>query len=116
MKRKNTKIYKELVERYCRNRYEVESRSNDVAEHNKVIAEHHAAFNDLDGVLKANDYVRTWYKEFIKMHELSIVFATQVIDHFSESVEKDGETLRNDYGADLDVVFKEFQERENGGV
>lgn len=109
MKRKNTKVYKELVKRYCENRYEIEQREDNINEHNRIIEENNEWYNALNDDIKSNVFIRTWFHEFIKMHEVNVIFARQVIDHFANIVEGDAETLKNDYGEDLDALYKSYQ-------
>lgn len=110
MKRKNTKVYRELVQRYCDNRYEFEQRTDDVNEHNRIIDENKTHFSHLNDNVKSDAFVVKWFNEFIKMHELNVIFGTQIIDHFSDDMDKDGEILKNDYGEDLDALYNSYQE------
>lgn len=112
MKRKNTKTYNELVDKYCYARSDYEDKQSTITEDREILKEDEATFQSLPKEIQENPNVKRWYDEYTRMVKTTIEFANLVSTRLEEDVQKYGDKLVKDYDDDLDEVYEEWNEDE----
>lgn len=112
MKRKNTKTYNELVDKYCYARSDYEDKQSIITEDREILKEDEDTFQSLPKEIQENPNVKRWYDEYTHMVKTTIEFANLVSTRLEEDVQKYGDKLVKDYDDDLDEVYEEWNESE----
>lgn len=111
MKRKNTKTYQDLVEKYIDARYLYERRKKDIDGYEKELAEDEDNMTILTAVLKgSDDDLKDWVKKLVeyKAGVLKTLIGTSKWsqDNYEAEMEKYGSILVSDYGDNLDELYR----------
>ena len=106
MKNKNTKAYRELVEKYKSNKYMYELKKNDRINAEAKIAQYTDLLNSLNnGDEVDKKLLKDAIHSAICMQNVVLTFSHP--EYYKDDMKKYGDALRNDYGVDLDTDLTE---------
>ena len=106
MKRKDTKIYKELVDRYCSIRHTVEYQQKQVNEYYVKIGKAKKKFDFLSATPKMDEDIKEWYEGYTGVLQMTVGMMENSLESDKERLESISKTLVEDYEEDLDLLYE----------
>lgn len=109
MKKRGTKFYQSLADKYCIARESVESRQEDIGKRNADIEKAKSKFNSMSIGLQEDEDIKEWYDHYINGMNYMIGLLKYNLRESKEMMEKNGEVLVNEYGDNLDELYKSWK-------
>ena len=106
MKRKDTKVYKELVDRYCSIRHTVEYRQKQVNEYYVKIGKAKKKFDFLSVTPRMDEDIKEWYEGYTGVLQMTVGMMENSLESDKERLESISKTLVEDYEEDLDLLYE----------
>jgi hypothetical protein len=106
MKRKDTKIYKELVDNYCGIRRTVECYQKEVNNGYMMIGRAKKKFDSLGLSLKEDEDIKEWYRGYTDVLQMSVGMAEHSLKDNQERLDSLSKVLVEDYEEDLDLLYE----------
>ena len=106
MKRKDTKLYQDLANKYCDVRYYVESTQKRVDEYYIKIGKAKKKFDFLSATPKMDEDIKEWYEGYTSTIQMTVGLMEHNLASDKERMEQLGKTLVADYEEDLDELYK----------
>jgi len=107
MKRKDTKIYSQLVSKYCDARWMVEYHEREISKKLLLLGKAKNRYDEIDTSPILDDEVKEWYNGYTSMINLSIGLMKNNLKYDKEKMEKNGSILANEYEEDLDLLYSQ---------
>ena len=112
MKRKNTKLYQEIVNKYCAARSSVESTQKEIDEYYVKIGKAKKKFDSLNATPVMDDEIKEWYDGYTNIIQWTVGLMENNIKYDKERMQRSGEILIADYEENLDELYKSIKERK----
>lgn len=106
MKRKDTKCYKELVEKYCSSRLGFENAEDLISNAEKVIEKSQRKYTEIDN---GDSMINAWFHTFMFMCRSNILMSKENKRHYGETMERCGKLLMDDYDEDLEKLYDNYE-------
>ena len=106
MKRKDTKLYQELANKYCKTRNFVEDLEKRINEYYAKIGKAKKKFDFLSATPKMDEDIKEWYEGYTNTIQMTVGLMEHNLTSDKERMEQLGKTLVADYEEDLDELYK----------
>ena len=109
MKKKGTKVYQSLVDKYCNARHRVEQRQAEIDRYESNIERAKNKFDSLPVNLQEDEDIKKWYDGYTDMLN-SISSMTRYNQRNDKNdMEMSGDMLIDEYGDDLDGLYYSWE-------
>jgi hypothetical protein len=105
MKKKGTKLYQSLVDKYCDARHRFERRQSEVDGYNADIERAKNKFESLPVNLHEDEDIKEWYNVYTSAFKSLIGMVEYGIRTDKEAMETSGDMLVDEYGDNLDELY-----------
>ena len=106
MKRKDTKCYQDLVEKYCSNRLNFETAEDLISDTKETIETSQKKYAEIDN---GDNAIKTWFDCFVSILNAKIEMSIMNKVYYKEKMEKFGKLLVSDYGEDLEKLYDDYE-------
>ncbi len=106
VKRKDTKLYQALVEKYCGARWAVEYQQKQIDDYYIKIGKAKNKFDFLSITPRMDEDIKEWYEGYTGVLKMTVGMMENSIRWDKEKMEQSGATLIADYGEDLDALYE----------
>ena len=107
MKRKDTKIYSQLVSKYCDARWLVEHQENEINENLLLLGKAKNRYDEFGTAPILDDEVRKWYDGYTSIINTTIGIMKSNLRYDKEKMEESGSILVDEYEEDLDLLYSQ---------
>lgn len=106
MKRKDTKCYKDLVEKYCSSRFAFETAEDLISNVEKSIEKSQKKYAEIDNV---DSTIKAWFDAFIFLCKSNIEKSMMNKEYYEGRMENYGKLLVMKYGEDLEKLYDDYE-------
>jgi len=107
MKRKDTKVYADIVENYCSTRHYVEYKKKEISNSYEGIGRAKATYDTI--VNKNNAEIRMWYNTYVDILRMNAGMSENIIEEKTEKIKELEHILKED----LDKLYDEWLIKEH---
>ena len=111
VKRKDTKLYQALVNKYCDARWLVEYKQKEIDDYYIKIGKAKRKFDFLSATPRMDEDIKEWYEGYTGVIQMTIGIMESGIKWDKEKMEQSGATLIADYGEDLDALYESHKDK-----
>ena len=106
MKTKDTKCYKELVEKYCESRLALETADYLISNAKENIEKSQKKYAEIDN---GDMMIKSWFDAYVMINQYNIDNSISNKESYAKSMENSGKLLIEYYDEDLDKLYASYE-------